>query len=67
MENLLFYSEPNNKIILSATSTKIMKFHHKYINESENEKNLSSSYSLLFEINLRECIIGEIYIQNSYT
>lgn len=66
-EDLLFYSNPKNKIILSSTSSTITKFHHKYLNESENEKKINSDYVLLFEIDLRECIIGEYYINNSHT
>ena len=64
IENLIFYSIPNSKIILSASCSTITKFHSKYLEESENEKNLNSNYQLFFEIDLRECIRGEYYFQD---
>lgn len=66
INNLIFYSLPNSKIALTASSSTITKFHTKYLNQSENEINLNSNYELLFEIDLRECIKGEYYIKNSH-
>lgn len=65
INNLIFYSLPNSNIVLSASSSIITKFHNKYLNQSAKEINLNSNYEFLFEIDLRECIKGEYYVENS--
>lgn len=54
------------KIKLTVSCSTINKFHEKYLKETSFEKAVVGNYRFLFEIDLRECIMGEYYLSNSH-
>jgi len=64
MDDLTFYYVPNLQVKMGVTASTITKFNSKYLNESTTEINSNSVYTMLFEVDFRECIMGEYYISS---
>ena len=64
MNDLTFYFVPNSIIKLEVTSTIISKFYSKYLNESVSEIDYNSQYTMLMNMEFRQCIVGEYYISS---
>ena len=61
MKDLKIYYQPELNLTLVAISSAITKFHDKYLKVSEEEKEYQANYARIFQINFRDCIIGEYF------
>ena len=58
---------PSSSLMLTINCPKISQYYADLIENrkiiiSENERNILNNYFLLFPVNVRECVVGEIYI-----
>ena len=63
--SLKIFSKPDSEVFFAISTTKITRFYSEFFvsekNFSDNSDNLK--YSYVFSIKFRNCIIGEVYIE----
>ena len=62
---LKIFAKPNSECFFKLSSSKILKYYSKYLDNDEksySDLEINGKYVYIFSIKLRECKIGEIFI-----
>ena len=61
-ENFMIYAKPGNNYSLLISSNEITEYYESYVSMYEEfELNISGSYNLKVDFNIRNCTIGEYF------
>ena len=58
------FSHPNSEVFLKVTSPLILRYYSELFFQSSNlfDLNITRNYAFVFSIKLRECIVGEVFL-----
>ena len=64
--SLKIYAKPDSEVFFKVIASDITRYYGEFFdlnNHYISDSNVSNTYSYIFSIRFRECVVGEIYIE----